>query len=380
MKWYGTSTDIEDLKRAEEVLREQARLLDLTHDTVFVRDMNDVITYWNRGAEALYGWSRDEAVGKISHQLTQTISPHRSTRSTRSCFAPAAGRVSWCTPSVTGPGSWWPAVGPCGGTSWGDPLRSWRTNNDVTERKQAEAELRDSEGRYRHIFQSAGVSIWEEDFSEVKAAIDNLKAQGVTDFREYLATHPDFVLQAIAMVKIIDVNDTTLDLLRARSKDELLVSLHRFFCRRRTSVRGRADRHRGRAHQVRSRDRAADHGGQAALRAVHHCLPCRFGDARQRPGEHHGHHGAQASRQRAAPQPGVSDRRPGAGQYRELGSTSRRERATGRRRSFAFSALTPGRTTASRAVGTMLWHPDDRERAEDDRRRLARKRDYEMDT
>jgi PAS domain S-box-containing protein len=72
-KWYGIGTDIEDLKRAEATLREHARLLDLTHDTVFVRDMADVITYWNRGAEALYGWSSDEAVGKVTHQLTQTI-------------------------------------------------------------------------------------------------------------------------------------------------------------------------------------------------------------------------------------------------------------------------------------------------------------------
>ena len=40
---------------ANDVLREQARLLDLTHDTIFARDKNDVITYWNRGAEVLYG-------------------------------------------------------------------------------------------------------------------------------------------------------------------------------------------------------------------------------------------------------------------------------------------------------------------------------------
>src|SRR4029077_12537609 len=62
-------------KQAEEGLREQAGLLDLTHDTVFVRDMNDVITYWNRGAAELYGWTREEAVGKVSHQLMQTIFP-----------------------------------------------------------------------------------------------------------------------------------------------------------------------------------------------------------------------------------------------------------------------------------------------------------------
>ena len=42
------------------------------------------------------------------------------------------------------------------------------TNNDVTERKRADAELRESERRYRNIFQTAGVSIWEEDFSKVQ--------------------------------------------------------------------------------------------------------------------------------------------------------------------------------------------------------------------
>jgi PAS domain S-box-containing protein len=229
VKWYGTSTDIEDLKRAESVLRDHARLLDLTHDTVFVRDMSDAITYWNRGAEGLYGWGRDEAVGKISHQLTQTIFPaplddindellrtgrwegelvHTKRDGTR---VVVASRWSLQRDEL------------------GRPAAILETNNDVTERKRAEAELVESEGRYRHIFQSAGVSIWEEDFSGVKAAIDELKAQGMTDFRQYLATHPDFVLHAISLVKIVDVNDTTLTLLGARSKDELLVSLHRIF-------------------------------------------------------------------------------------------------------------------------------------------------------
>ena len=40
-------------RKSFEALREQAGLLDLTHDMVFVRDMNDAITYWNRGAAEL---------------------------------------------------------------------------------------------------------------------------------------------------------------------------------------------------------------------------------------------------------------------------------------------------------------------------------------
>ena len=54
---------------------QQASLLNLTHDSIFVRDMNDQVTYWNRGAQELYGWSAAEAVGKRSHDLLQTIFP-----------------------------------------------------------------------------------------------------------------------------------------------------------------------------------------------------------------------------------------------------------------------------------------------------------------
>ena len=109
------------------------------------------------------------------------------------------------------------------------PLAILETNNDITERKRAEAELRESERRYRHIFQSTGVSIWEEDFSQVKIAIDDLKARGVQDFRQYLAAHPEFVEQAISMVKILDVNEATVELFGARDKQELLVSLDKIF-------------------------------------------------------------------------------------------------------------------------------------------------------
>src|SRR6202158_705069 len=51
----GVMVDITDRKHAEAALLERAGLLDLTHDTVFVRDMTDVVTYWNRAAEEFYG-------------------------------------------------------------------------------------------------------------------------------------------------------------------------------------------------------------------------------------------------------------------------------------------------------------------------------------
>src|ERR1700732_4616006 len=54
---------------------QQASLLNLTHDPIFVRDMSDVITYWNRGAQELYGWTAENAIGQNSQQLLQTVFP-----------------------------------------------------------------------------------------------------------------------------------------------------------------------------------------------------------------------------------------------------------------------------------------------------------------
>lgn len=61
--------------RAVAALREQASLLDLTHDTIFVRDRGDIITYWNRAATELYGWRPEEAVGRRAEQLLGTVFP-----------------------------------------------------------------------------------------------------------------------------------------------------------------------------------------------------------------------------------------------------------------------------------------------------------------
>src|SRR6202171_18782 len=69
----GQARDDVQIEVAERT--QQASLLNLTHDPIFVRDMSDVITYWNRGAQELYGWTDKEAVGRRSQELLQTIFP-----------------------------------------------------------------------------------------------------------------------------------------------------------------------------------------------------------------------------------------------------------------------------------------------------------------
>jgi PAS domain S-box-containing protein len=70
--------DVTDRKRAEDAIRQQARLLDLSHDAIFVWEVGGAIEYWNEGAEQLYGYRREEAVGRVTHDLLATLHPDGS--------------------------------------------------------------------------------------------------------------------------------------------------------------------------------------------------------------------------------------------------------------------------------------------------------------
>src|SRR6516225_5500130 len=63
------------LQKEAATRTQQASLLDLAHDPIFVRSMDGVITYWNRGAQELYGWTPEQAVGKRTHDLLCTVFP-----------------------------------------------------------------------------------------------------------------------------------------------------------------------------------------------------------------------------------------------------------------------------------------------------------------
>lgn len=96
--------------------------------------------------------------------------------------------------------------------------------------RDADEALRESNARFHGLFEYIPVSIWEEDFSHVKSYLDNLAIEnGSIDLERYFSDHPQALVECMSLVKIIDVNQSSLRLLGAKNKDELLTSLESTF-------------------------------------------------------------------------------------------------------------------------------------------------------
>jgi len=154
------AADIIHHAQSEAELKRQAALLDFAHDSIFVRDFDGLITYWNEGAVKCYGWSKEEALGATSHVLLQTQ------------YAEPLSRI---LDIVTATGYWAGELvhtcrdGRCitvdsrwaildGGNQTG--RRILEINNDVTQRKQAEAALRENEQQLQSYIDQAGDAIY----------------------------------------------------------------------------------------------------------------------------------------------------------------------------------------------------------------------------
>ncbi len=148
---------------ASAMLREQANLLETTHDAIIVRDMNDVITYWNRGAEQLYEWSSEDAIGRISDELLHTEYPAdpddlKSTLAHANRLEVELVHTKKDGTKVVVASRW--SVRRDGA---GRPIGTLETNNDITKRKQAEDALRRSEAYLSEaqILSQTGSFAWD---------------------------------------------------------------------------------------------------------------------------------------------------------------------------------------------------------------------------
>ncbi len=96
---------------------------------------------------------------------------------------------------------------------------------------RVERTLHEREQQYRILFEKSPISLWEEDASQLKLYLDNLRRKRIKDIRKYFEKHPEALVECASLVKVVHVNRATLKLYRAKSEKEFGSNLHRVFTR-----------------------------------------------------------------------------------------------------------------------------------------------------
>src|SRR6056297_1525772 len=97
----------------------------------------------------------------------------------------------------------------------------------ITELEREIEELRERERYYRSVFTNSKVSLWEEDFTRVFSALDELGISSPEKLRQHFDEHPEKVFELLSLVIVNDVNPATLELFEADSRDDLMKNFAR---------------------------------------------------------------------------------------------------------------------------------------------------------
>jgi PAS domain S-box-containing protein len=141
-------------------LAEQARLLDLSNDAIIVRDLLGQITYWNRGAEEIYGWSQAEALGKTKEELLHTQFPIPRTEIYDQFYRDGRWQGELIQTRRDGKRIYVMTRWALDRDSQNRSGSTLITDNDITDRKKAEESLRENERRFRTLGDNIAHLAW----------------------------------------------------------------------------------------------------------------------------------------------------------------------------------------------------------------------------
>ncbi len=223
--------DIHQALRSERDFSQS--ILDTANSMIVCLDADAKITVFNQECEKVTGYRREEVLGKRWPELF--LPPNERHKELKSFARWVRSRprdryegpiltkggetrtILWSNTAILGPGK--------------RDLTAIAIGHDITERNRSRQVLQQSERRYRSLFEDSPISLWEEDFSEVKRYIDRLQASGVKDFRAYFESHPKAVVKCASLVRVVDVNQASLCLYGAETKEQLISGLGKILAR-----------------------------------------------------------------------------------------------------------------------------------------------------
>ena len=153
--------DITERKEIQRALTERARLLDLSSDAILVRDGSDRITYWNQSACDLYGYSRGEAMGRVTHELFRTEFVEPLERITEQLYRDGRWTGELIHKRKDGSKILVASRWSLDKDVHGNQNCVLETNNDITQQKESDKALRESEERLRTLSNSLEIQVSE---------------------------------------------------------------------------------------------------------------------------------------------------------------------------------------------------------------------------
>jgi PAS domain S-box-containing protein len=197
-------------------------ILDLINESVFAFDRNNCITFWNKAAEKLYGWSKQEVMGRDAAQLLQCNHLDSS-----------VDHQAWVLENGSWHGDLWRVTADgrriLVEADWtarrddnGEPVEIFETSWDVTERRASEEKAALDAYRFRDLFESTEIAFWEMDMNEVRRMITSFRDLGVSDYHTYLLENRDVLRKVLSKAYVLDVNRKTLDLFGAGRREDML--------------------------------------------------------------------------------------------------------------------------------------------------------------
>ncbi len=229
----GITRDVSERKRAEEVLRESEAMLRGILRAVPLGvgvTRNRVMLWSNDQMSAMIGRSKDEFQGLSSRILYESDAEFDRVGEALAKGMNETGAGCIETRLVRKDGSSFEALILAARVNPSDPSSVVIVVvSDITEQTRAADTLRESEERYRSLFENAPVAMWEEDYSGVYRRLQEFRDAGITDLRAYFNDHPEVVWELLARVKILAANNAAVRLHGASSEGELRSKLHSVF-------------------------------------------------------------------------------------------------------------------------------------------------------